>query len=519
MEIGKETGKVWPGIPFSLPGEKSNEQGEGFGELLLALLLNAQPAPAVREEQALAEETAGAASVKSGLWDGDQGAVISGQARPGAGVIRQSAENMVSFTEPDMPVLQYKADFAPVFAQTFAQTEGHLPPDKHEQSQIYMQAAAFFKDNGATEAVPAINSSGFEELSSINQPELTGHRLLDTAQSVIHHNLAPAQGFVQQKPLAGRYGQADGSVVDTGGAAQKQAATVEHNGLTAAKQQPMPEKTQFYQPPQAVVGNGLQDNKNENRPTAAPVLTDAAGRVNLAANGEANKLVSVANVLNREKSHQTLASNHMPLIAGTEENLRHERPVLEGPLTGQAKLDQPLTLVSQPDSFAINANQAEQTGQQVKPVPQQEVTASQLPAKISEMIRSLTLQHNPEHTVLRIKLQPAHLGEVQVKLTWSKGELSAQFIASTVTAKDAIEAAFPQLKEILAQQDIRLSEAAVFLGQSNSQSNQQRSPHWEKTAVLRNKVSGAYFAEPLADANAPATGTGAIAMAGLDLTV
>ncbi|GAB6158023.1 hypothetical protein JCM39194_12230 [Desulfotomaculum varum] len=513
MEIGKETGKVLPGIPLSLPGEKSNEQGEGFGELLLALLLNAQPVPAVREEQALAEETAGAASVKSGLWDGDRGAVISGQARPGAGVIKQSDENVVRAAEPDMPVLQFKADFAPVFAQTFVQTEGYVAPDKHEQSQVNMQAAAFSKGSGAAVAAPAITSQSLEEINLLNQPEQSGNRLLNIAQSIIHHNLAPAQGFTQQKPLAGLPDQLGQSVFGTAVAAQEQAESV------AAKQEPIPEKTPLNRLPQVDGDNsyGFKDKRSESRQTAATFLIDAAGRGKIAESGQANKAASVATALNQEKSHQAAAST-LPAFTETAEHLTHKQPATERPSAQLAKPVQPLATVSQQD-VAVNGNQAEQTGQPVRQGPQQEMPVSQLPAKISEMIRSWQQQHHPGHTVLKIKLQPANLGEVQVKLTWSKGELSAQFIASTITAKDAIEAAFPQLKEILAQQDIRLSEAAVFLGQSNSQSNQQRSPHWEKTAVLRNKVSGAYFTEPLAEANAPAPGTGATAMAGLDLTV
>ncbi|MEW6697234.1 MAG: flagellar hook-length control protein FliK [Bacillota bacterium] len=114
-----------------------------------------------------------------------------------------------------------------------------------------------------------------------------------------------------------------------------------------------------------------------------------------------------------------------------------------------------------------------------------EVQVNQLPSRITEMIRAMAIQQNLGQTTVRMKLQPEQLGEVTVKLTWAKGELTAQFITATAIAREALESSFPHLKELLAQQDIRLSEAAVFMGQQNEQWGQQNSRQWENNNVFK----------------------------------
>ncbi len=123
-----------------------------------------------------------------------------------------------------------------------------------------------------------------------------------------------------------------------------------------------------------------------------------------------------------------------------------------------------------------------------------EVPLNQLPDRVAEMVKAMMLQRSPGATSLKMKLQPEHLGEVTVKLTWSKGELSAQFVAATNMAKEALETSFPQLKQLLAQQNIQLSEAAVFMEQDTDKWQQQGSQdshsRWEHQS--RFKVQAGY---------------------------
>ena len=129
-----------------------------------------------------------------------------------------------------------------------------------------------------------------------------------------------------------------------------------------------------------------------------------------------------------------------------------------------------------------------------RPQPTVEVPLNQLPDRVAEMVRSMMLQRSPGSTSLKMKLQPEHLGEVTVKLTWSKGELSAQFVAATNMAKEALETSYPQLKQLLAQQNIQLSEAAVFMEQDTGKWQQQGSQdshnRWEHPSKF--KVQAGY---------------------------
>ncbi|WP_003544028.1 flagellar hook-length control protein FliK [Desulfotomaculum nigrificans] len=123
-----------------------------------------------------------------------------------------------------------------------------------------------------------------------------------------------------------------------------------------------------------------------------------------------------------------------------------------------------------------------------------EIPLTQLPARLSEMVRTLLVEHNPGQTTLKMKLQPEHLGEVTVKLTWSKGELSAHFITASTTARELLETSVPRLRELLAQQDIRLNEAAVFTGQQNSSGYQNYPGQGQQWAARGGQIlKGGYY--------------------------
>lgn len=68
-------------------------------------------------------------------------------------------------------------------------------------------------------------------------------------------------------------------------------------------------------------------------------------------------------------------------------------------------------------------------------------------------------------TVIRLKLEPENMGEIKIRLAYSKGELTAHFYTSSGLVKDAVECSLPQLRETLAQHNISLGEAGAFVGQ------------------------------------------------------
>ncbi|MCP5279583.1 MAG: flagellar hook-length control protein FliK [Thiobacillus sp.] len=63
--------------------------------------------------------------------------------------------------------------------------------------------------------------------------------------------------------------------------------------------------------------------------------------------------------------------------------------------------------------------------------------------------------------VADIALNPPHLGPLEVKLTLSGGEAGAQFFSPHPQVRDAIEAALPKLRELLAEAGVTLGQAQV----------------------------------------------------------
>ena len=58
-------------------------------------------------------------------------------------------------------------------------------------------------------------------------------------------------------------------------------------------------------------------------------------------------------------------------------------------------------------------------------------------------------------------LTPPHLGKVEVSINLNGDQTTAQFVAATQSARDALEQAMPRLREILAQSGISLGQANV----------------------------------------------------------
>lgn len=77
-------------------------------------------------------------------------------------------------------------------------------------------------------------------------------------------------------------------------------------------------------------------------------------------------------------------------------------------------------------------------------------------------------------TVIRLKLEPENLGEIKIRLSYAKGELTAHFYTASGLVKDAVECSLPQLRETLSQYHINLGEAGAFVGQEQQNNNGNR---------------------------------------------
>ncbi|NTV09364.1 MAG: hypothetical protein HGA47_01135 [Zoogloea sp.] len=68
-------------------------------------------------------------------------------------------------------------------------------------------------------------------------------------------------------------------------------------------------------------------------------------------------------------------------------------------------------------------------------------------------------------------LTPAHLGKIEITISVNGDQTSAQFVAATPAARDALEQALPRLRETLADAGISLGQTSV--GTSSGQSDTQ----------------------------------------------
>jgi len=68
-----------------------------------------------------------------------------------------------------------------------------------------------------------------------------------------------------------------------------------------------------------------------------------------------------------------------------------------------------------------------------------------------------------------IKLNPAHLGPMEIKLSINDDQASVNFVTQHAAVRDALDAALPRLKDMLEQQGLNLSDANV-----STQSEQQQ---------------------------------------------
>lgn len=74
-------------------------------------------------------------------------------------------------------------------------------------------------------------------------------------------------------------------------------------------------------------------------------------------------------------------------------------------------------------------------------------------------------------------LTPPHLGKVEVSIHLNGDQSTAQFLASSQSAREALEQAMPRLRELLAQAGISLGEASVNTSAEDRAQNGQNTRH------------------------------------------
>lgn len=99
-----------------------------------------------------------------------------------------------------------------------------------------------------------------------------------------------------------------------------------------------------------------------------------------------------------------------------------------------------------------------------------------------------------QHQVAEIRLNPAHLGPVEVMLSITQDQATAQFISSHSAVRDAIQEALPRLREMMAESGIQLGNVMVGADSFQQENKQQQAQYAGKDtgsmSGMRQEVAG-----------------------------
>lgn len=207
----------------------------------------------------------------------------------------------------------------------------------------------------------------------------------------------------------------------------------------------------------AFINDAPQDKVSETKSNAAkaPETTEAA----LKAQQVNTETASQQQGQQGEQQKQDQSSEFAELLNQTDVS-SSERP-------RQSGQDSSIAMSTQPASAAkVNTTQATNALNQPK-------TSAEIEAQINETIHTskanfavaaherVMLMSNNGVNFADIRLDPADLGKMQIKMTQEGDQVNVSFIVQQPHAKEALENALPKLKELLAEQGIELGEGAI----------------------------------------------------------
>lgn len=100
-----------------------------------------------------------------------------------------------------------------------------------------------------------------------------------------------------------------------------------------------------------------------------------------------------------------------------------------------------------------------------------------------ELAQKVVWMASQQTQVAEIHLNPAHLGPVEVMLSISQDQATAQFVSSHPAVRDAIQDALPRLREMLAESGIQLGDVMVGADSFQQDNKQQQQAHQSGRSV------------------------------------
>lgn len=92
---------------------------------------------------------------------------------------------------------------------------------------------------------------------------------------------------------------------------------------------------------------------------------------------------------------------------------------------------------------------------------------------IKQIVERLKTDFTSEISEIKVTLKPEYLGDISLKVASQNGVITAQFTAENQRIKEIIEANFEQLKDVLNEQGIQVSELSVNIGNEESNNSEQ----------------------------------------------
>ncbi|NLI11583.1 MAG: hypothetical protein GX425_02915, partial [Peptococcaceae bacterium] len=123
-------------------------------------------------------------------------------------------------------------------------------------------------------------------------------------------------------------------------------------------------------------------------------------------------------------------------------------------------------------------------------------------ALVQEIERAYRQQKSDTWTQVDLKLEPEHLGKLTIKLFFNGGELNAHFYAGNDYVKDVLESSIQQLRQTLDQQDLKLNQAFVFVGDDGRSGTGQSESGGRQPAHYPRSYGGLTYGEIVAEAAA-----------------
>lgn len=107
------------------------------------------------------------------------------------------------------------------------------------------------------------------------------------------------------------------------------------------------------------------------------------------------------------------------------------------------------------------------------PIPSQNLLSMPVPQPVSDpgwgaaIGERLVWMAKGDHQLAELKISPPNLGPLEIKLTINHDQASVSFVSHHAMVRDALEAAIPRLREMLAEQSLNLVQADVGAGQQH----------------------------------------------------